>query len=65
MLLPAPAMPTFAKTYGGIHRDLERRTLGWVVLFSLMLLSIGKDDRPSYGVVGEAALAKAIERSEV
>lgn len=62
MLLPADVMPTFAASYGGIDPDLEHRTLGWAVLFALMLVSIGDDGRPSYKAVGESALAKAVER---
>lgn len=64
MLLPASSLPTFAATYGGIDRDLERRTLGWVVWFALMLVVIGDDGRPTYKVVGESALVKAIARSD-
>jgi hypothetical protein len=63
MLLPAPSLTTFAATYGGIDPELERRTLGWVVWFALMLIVIGDDGRPSYRLVGESALAKAIVRS--
>ncbi len=64
LLLPAGSLSTFAAAYGGIDGDLERRTLGWVVLFALMLVSIGAEGRRSYGVVGESALAKAITRSD-
>ncbi|MFN2504083.1 MAG: aminoglycoside phosphotransferase family protein [Acidimicrobiales bacterium] len=64
MLLPAAAMSTFAESYGGIDPNLERRALGWVVLFALMLIAISDHGRPSYSLVGNAALAKAIGRSD-
>ncbi|MGH9190010.1 MAG: aminoglycoside phosphotransferase family protein [Acidimicrobiales bacterium] len=64
MLLPYNQLATFAAVYGGVDLELEQRTLGWVVLFALMQIAIGIDDRPTYGVVGHSALVKAIERSE-
>ena len=61
MLLPAPALTAFADAYGRIDADLERRALGWAVLFAVMLLAIGLDDRPTYEGIGRATLAKAVE----
>jgi aminoglycoside phosphotransferase (APT) family kinase protein len=60
MLLPEPVMPPFATAYGGIDDQLAARSLGWAVLFALMLLGIGLDDRPTYAAVGRSTLAKAI-----
>ena len=60
MLLPAAADPTFRSAYGGADPHLERRALGWAVLFGLMLLQIGLTDRPSYTVVARATLARAV-----
>ena len=60
MLLPATAIPAFAEAYGGIDSELERRTLGWAVLFALMLISIGHGGRPSYQRVGESTLARVL-----
>lgn len=64
MLLPAMAMPNFIESYGPVERHLERRSLGWAVLFALMLIQIGRDDpRPRYEAVGRATLDRAIERT--
>jgi aminoglycoside phosphotransferase (APT) family kinase protein len=60
MLLPADAMPAFARSYGGIDAHLETRARGWTVLLGLMLLAIGLDDRPTYAPIGRRALARAI-----
>ena len=60
MLLPEPVMPPFATAYGGIDDQLAARSLGWAVLFALMLLGIGLDDRPTYAAVGRSTLARAI-----
>jgi aminoglycoside phosphotransferase (APT) family kinase protein len=64
MLLPAAAIPKFGVAYGGFDADLECRTLGWAVLFALMLFAIGLNDRPSYLAVGQSTLAKVIEDSD-
>jgi aminoglycoside phosphotransferase (APT) family kinase protein len=64
MLLPASALATFTTTYGDVDPELERRALGWVIAFALMLVAIGLDGRPSYEAVGRSALAKASERVE-
>jgi aminoglycoside phosphotransferase (APT) family kinase protein len=66
MMLPRSAGATFVSAYGGIDSDLEARTLGWAVLFGLLLLSIGLDRRPtsghaSYAPIGRTTLARAIE----
>jgi aminoglycoside phosphotransferase (APT) family kinase protein len=64
MLLPAPAIAVFHAAYGAPDGALERRSLGWAVLFALMLLDIGLRDRPSYETVGRSTLAKVIVRVE-
>lgn len=64
MVLPLSAMAVFASSYGGIDDALEMRSLGWAVLFGLMLLGIGLDDRPPYETVGRRALARVIARFE-
>jgi aminoglycoside phosphotransferase (APT) family kinase protein len=60
MLLPASVLPDFTRAYGGIGPDLEARALGWSILFGLMLLAIGLDDRPTYEPIGRRALDHAI-----
>ncbi len=67
MLLPRSTDATFVAAYGEVDRDLEARSLGWAVLFGLMLLSIGLDSppgssHPTYAPIGRSALARAIER---
>jgi len=58
MLLPASAFGAFRSAYGGTGGDLEARSLGWAVLFALMLLQIGLEDRPSYARVALSTLAR-------
>jgi aminoglycoside phosphotransferase (APT) family kinase protein len=60
MLLPASAMDSFQAGYGALDDALEKRSLGWAVLFGLMLLGIGLRDRPSYEIVGRSTLDKVI-----
>jgi aminoglycoside phosphotransferase (APT) family kinase protein len=67
MLLPSSADAAFERAYGGIDADTSTRSLGWAVLFGLMLLSIGMDPRPisghpMYEPIGRSTLARAIER---
>ena len=61
LLLPSSALPTFMKTYG-VDAELERRAVGWALLFALMLIAIGIDGRSTYKRVGHEALAKVIAR---
>jgi aminoglycoside phosphotransferase (APT) family kinase protein len=60
MLLPASSIDVFCRAYGGLDADLESRSLGWVVLFALMFVVVGVDDRPTYEPIGRAALAHAV-----
>jgi aminoglycoside phosphotransferase (APT) family kinase protein len=61
MLLPVQAVPVLATAYGRLDPALERRALGWAVLFALMLLAIGLEGRPRYEAVGRSTLSRAIE----
>jgi len=63
MLLPASALGAFRAAYGGTDVDLERRSLGWALLFALMLLGIGLEDRPTYARVARSTLARIVEPS--
>ncbi len=58
MLLPTPQVEIFMAAYGRLDPDLHKRTLGWAVLFALMLLEIGLSDqgRNSYATIGRATL---------
>jgi aminoglycoside phosphotransferase (APT) family kinase protein len=67
MLLPRSSDATFADSYGGTDPDLEARSVGWALLFGLMLLSIGLNSRPAsghptYAPIGRSTLARALER---
>ena len=68
MLMPSAAMPAFFTAYGEVDADLERRALGWAVLFGLMLLAIGLDrspgsGHPTYEPIARATLSRALERA--
>lgn len=58
MSLPGEGMEWFWGSYGGRDDALERRGRGWAVLFSLMLLEIGLEGRPTYAEVGRASLER-------
>ena len=60
MLLPASSMDRFHAAYGAVDDALAKRTLGWAVLFGLMLLGIGLGGRPTYEAVGRSTLDKVI-----
>ena len=67
MLLPPAALPSFVAAYAGpdgLDPDLERRALGWAVLFGVLLLAIGLDDRPTYSPIGRRTLEHAIAHAD-
>jgi aminoglycoside phosphotransferase (APT) family kinase protein len=57
---PDPAWEMFTKAYGGVDGELELRSIGWAVLFGLMLLQIGLDDKPTYATVGRRTLERVL-----
>ncbi len=61
LLLPPSALPAFTATYG-VDAELERRAVGWVLLFALMLVGIGLDGRPTYRDVGQRVLQTVLGR---
>lgn len=61
LLLPPSALPAFTATYG-VDAELERRAVGWVLLFALMLVGTGLDGRPTYRDVGQRALETVLGR---
>lgn len=63
MLLPTSAIEGFRTAYGGLDADLERRSVGWAVLFALLLLEVGLEDRPTYERVGRSTLTRLAEAS--
>lgn len=60
MLLPASSIPAFFRAYGADANvgGLYHRSIGWAVLFALMLLDIGLDDKPTYTVVARATIER-------
>lgn len=63
MSLPDGGMPAFWDAYGTPDADLVRRSMGWAVLFGLMLLEIGLEGRPTYADVGRATLDRMVRGS--
>lgn len=63
MLLPPSTIPVFASAYGGVDADLEARALGWSILFGMMLLAIGLDDRPTFEPIGRRTIAHVISHT--
>jgi aminoglycoside phosphotransferase (APT) family kinase protein len=57
MLLPPSAIEEFFLAYGGVTPELEDRSMGWSILFGLMLLAIGLDNHPTFEAVGRSTLA--------
>lgn len=58
MTVPDEGWPHFWAAYGPVDPDLVRRSHGWSVLFGLMLLEIGLENRPTYATVGRAILRR-------
>jgi len=46
--------------YGGADPALVARARGWALLFSMLFVSIGREGRPGYGVVGRDGLRRAV-----
>lgn len=68
MLLPSSALPRFVAAYAGpdgLDPDLERRALGWAVVFGVLLLAIGLDDRPTYAPIGHRTLGHAVAHASI
>lgn len=47
--------------YGGLSEATLQRTLGWAVLFGVMLLDSGLTDNPRNALIGERTLCRVIE----
>jgi len=63
MLLHPADHAAFAEAYGGVDDDLRARARAWAVLLGLVLLGLGRSDRPTYEAVGRATLARATSPS--
>jgi aminoglycoside phosphotransferase (APT) family kinase protein len=60
MVLPAEGFDAFKAEYSWIDPDGLRRAYGWAALFGLMLLELGRDDRPSYQGMARLALERTL-----
>jgi aminoglycoside phosphotransferase (APT) family kinase protein len=58
--IPDESRGGFWSAYPSGDNDLERRALGWSILFSLMLLDVGLKGRPSYAGVARSALDRIV-----
>ena len=59
LTLPFAHLDTFFSTYGPVDEPTRWRSIGWAVLFGLMMVSLGLTERASYLEVGRRALANA------
>lgn len=62
LLLPAPAATTFAQEYD-LDDDTARRSRGWALLFTLMLMASFVEARPSFVEAGRVALDRILDGS--
>lgn len=60
MILPADGFEVFKAEYPGIDADGLRRARGWAALFCLMLLDLGRSERPSYYQMARLALERTL-----
>jgi aminoglycoside phosphotransferase (APT) family kinase protein len=63
MSVPDEGEAAFWTAYGGPDPDLAGRARAWAVLFALMLLEIGLEDRPTYASVGRSTLDRLARRA--
>lgn len=59
MSLPFEHLDAFFSTYGTLDEATVRRSVGWALLFGVMMVSLGLHERHSYLDVGRRALANA------
>jgi aminoglycoside phosphotransferase (APT) family kinase protein len=64
MSLSWSSLEEFFSVYGLIDDATLARTIGWSALFGVLMVSLGRSDRASYGPVGELALANAARLAE-
>jgi aminoglycoside phosphotransferase (APT) family kinase protein len=60
MVLPAEGFEAFKAEYPRIDSDGLRRAYGWAALFGLMLLELGRGDRPTYYEMARLALERTL-----
>jgi aminoglycoside phosphotransferase (APT) family kinase protein len=63
MSLPYESVEAFFDAYGAVDLETQRRTLGWAVHFGLIFTLLGVNSEPSYGPLGDRALANALKFS--
>lgn len=60
MLLPVASFAAFGAAYGGVAAALAARARGWAALFGLLLLGIGRADKPTYEAVARGTLDRVV-----
>ena len=60
MLLPPEGFEAFKAEYPQIDAEGLRRSYGWAALFGLMLLELGRGDRPTYEGMARLALERTL-----
>jgi aminoglycoside phosphotransferase (APT) family kinase protein len=59
MLFDDPAARRFAlATYGGLSEAVIHRSIGWAILFGVVLLDTGLVDNPRHAAMGERTLRR-------
>jgi aminoglycoside phosphotransferase (APT) family kinase protein len=61
MSLPLSALDDFFGAYGSVDGATLQRTIGWALLFGVLMVSLGVEGRPSYLRVGQRTLANVAE----
>lgn len=62
--LPLAHVDTFFSAYGDVDKATSWRTIGWALLFGLMMVSLGLTERASYLEVGRRGLENAAALAE-
>jgi aminoglycoside phosphotransferase (APT) family kinase protein len=64
LTLPFAHLDTFFSTYGTLDKATTWRTIGWALLFGLMMVSLGLTERASYLEVGRRGLRNVAALAE-
>ncbi|HET6874772.1 MAG TPA: aminoglycoside phosphotransferase family protein [Acidimicrobiales bacterium] len=64
MTVTQDGMAEFWSEYGAVDEATVLRSFGWAVLFGLMLLDIGLENRPTYADVGRSTLDRVSAQAD-
>lgn len=59
LTLPFDALETFFAAYGSCDEPTRERSIGWTVLFGVMMVDLGRSGRANFSKVGRRALENA------